>query len=502
MALSRQTDRTDSKRQLLKNMNLNNSPVVPQPLTSRYARLFELKRIPLIAFLSLPLLALADTKGGLSNDEVDPQSAILPASGPIRIPFKYLPPIGLSKDDEAQENRPKRTPDQQHIADLNAAGKYQEVGTEGLALLSKEQPDEALQLIIANSLAWTGRLKEAVPAYQGLTAGQYANDANVGIANIEHWRGRDDVAMPIYRSVLANEPGHAAALEGAVLASRELAPRTQLSFGGSSDSSEMQRRSATVNHRWRDSTGARIMEVETSGVVDRLPGTEASQQEVTARYEDVGLKLKPSVELSIPNQPGGTLYGSARIRFSQDEQASLTVGRVNWGRMVSNGNALALGLTASHMGMTAAHGFSFGTLQGRFDYYDISDTNQLLTTSLHLASAWRPIGNNVKPFVGMETRDVKFFTPNYWSPAQGSGTLYGGLVGEWGSADWNFYASGQTGVRLYGDAGTSWSVSSGGKHWLTKDMALSMNVWAMSSTRDSAVYRAQSANVSLEKLWR
>ena len=59
--------------------------------------------------------------------------------------------------------------------------------------------------------------------------------------------------------------------------------------------------------------------------------------------------------------------------------------------MVSNGNALALGLTASHMGMTAAHGFAFGTLQGRFDYYDISDTNQLLTTSLHLASAWRPI---------------------------------------------------------------------------------------------------------------
>lgn len=452
--------------------------------------------------LGLPTLVLADTKGVLPNPALDSQSTTLPYGAPMLAPFKYISPPSAGKSEETPEDRPKRNPDQQRIADLNAAGNYQAVGTEGLALLAKEKPDEALQLIIANSLAWTGRLKEAVPAYQGLTTGQYANDANVGLANIQRWRGRDDQAMPIYRRVLDSDPGHAAALEGAALASRELSPRTQLSFGGSSDSSDMQRRSATVNHRWRDSTGARIMEVETSGVRDRLPGTEATQQDVTVRYEDLSLPLKPSMELSMPTQAGRTLYGSARIRFAQDEQASLTVGRVNWGRMASNANALALRLSASHIGMTVAHQFTIGTLQGRFNYYDISDNNQLLTSSLHLVSAWRPIGNNFKPFVGMETRGTKFNTPNYWSPEQGSGTLYAGMMGEWGSADWNFYASGQTGVRLYGDAGASWSVSAGGKRWLSKDVALSMYLWSMASTRDNATYRAQSANMNLEKLWR
>ena len=102
----------------------------------------------------------------------------------------------------------------------------------------------------------------------------------------------------------------------------------------------------------------------------------------------------------------------------------------------------------------------------------------------------------------MQTRDAKFSSPSYWSPEQGSGTLYAGLLGEWGSADWNFYASAQSGTGLYGDAGTSWSVSGGGKRWLSNDIALSMNFWSMASWRDNAAYRAQSATVSLEKLWR
>ena len=470
--------------------------VFDQFLTARYAP--GRKLASLVLLTGLPLLALADTKGVLSNPVLDPQSTTLPYGGPILAPFKYIPPIGPIK---IEEDSPKRTPDQQRIVDLNAAGNYQAVGTEGMALLAKEKPDEALQLIIANSLAWTGRLKDAAPAYQGLTAGKYANDANVGLANVLRWRGRDDQALPLYRKVLENDPGNEVALEGAALSSRELSPRTWVSFGGSSDSTEMQRRSATLNHRWRDSTGARIMEVETSAVNDRLLSNEATQQEVTARYEDLSLALKPSIELSMPTRTDRTLYGSARVKFGPDDQIALTVGRVNWGRMASNPNALAAGLVASHIGISVTEAFSFGILQGRLNYYDISDNNTLLTTNLNLSSSWRPIGNNFKPFIGVETRGAKFNTPNYWSPAEGSGTLYAGVLGEWGSADWNFYASGQTGARLYGDAGASWSFSAGGKRWLSRDVALSMNLWSMASTRDNATYRAQSANVNLEKLW-
>ncbi len=484
--------------QPLKNMKNKNLHAMNQPSSARYAQFPRCKLAPLVLLMGLPLLALADTKGVLSNPALDPQSTTLPYGGPILAPFKYIPPIGPVK---IEEDSPKRNPDQQRIVDLNAAGNYQAVGTAGMALLAKEKPDEALQLIIANSLAWTGRLKEAVPAYQSLTTGKYANDATVGLANVQRWRGRDDEAMPLYRKVLASDPSNEVALEGVALSSRELSPRTLVSFGGSSDSSDMQRRSAILNHRWRDSTGSRIMEVETAGVNDRLPNSEATQQDVTVRYEDLNMSLKPSIELSMPTRTDRTLYGSARIKFGSGEQVSLTAGRVNWGRMASNPNALAAGLVASHIGMTVTEVFSFGTVQGRLNYYDISDNNELFTTSLNLSSTWRPIGKNFKPFIGIETRGTKFNTPNYWSPAEGSGTLYAGLMGEWGGADWNFYASGQSGARLYGDAGASWSFSAGGKRWLSKDVALSMSLWSMASTRDNATYRAQSANVNLEKLW-
>jgi hypothetical protein len=375
------------------------------------------------------------------------------------------------------------------------------VGTEGLALMSKEKQDAELQLIVANSLAWTGRFKEATPTYQGLTNGKYANEANVGLANLQRWSGRDDLAAPIYRTVLASAPTNDDALEGLELTTRELSPRTTLSAGASNDSSDIQRRSNAINHRWRDKTGSNIMEIETSAVRDWLPNIETRQQELTVRYESLSLALKPSMELSMPTGANRTLFGSVRIKVA-DDAVSLSAGRVNWGRMATNPNALALGLTASHLGVAGVQEFSLGTLRGRFDYFDISDNNRIISTTLNLASNWRPLGNNYKPFVGVQTRAAQFTASNYWSPEQGSGSLYAGLLGEWGSAHWSLYASAQTGVRLYGDAGKSWSVSAGGKRWLTDDLALSMTFWAMENIRNNTNYTAQSANVSLEKLWR
>lgn len=465
-------------------------------------RTYAWRFLPLTFCLGAPFVALAETKDFLPNAGLDPQRLTMPYNGPTLLtPFKYIAPPGAKQNQPAELELPKRSPDQQRIVDLNAAGNYQAVGTDGLALIAREKPDDALQLIIANSLAWTGRLKEAIPTYQGLTNGKYANEANVGLANAQRWRGRDEQALPLYQKVLAIDPGNADALEGSEMATRELVPRTTVSFGGSNDSSETQRRFATINHRWRDSSGANIMEIETSRVRDWLPNSEAQQQDISLRYEALNLVLKPSVELSMPTGADRTLYGQVRVKIL-DDQISLTIGRVNWGRMATNPNALASRLAASHVGMTATQGFSFGILRGLVDYYDISDNNSILSSRLQLASNWRPLGNNFKPFIGIETRDARFNTLNYWSPDLGSGTAYAGILGEWGSADWNFYASGQSGIRLYGDAGTSWSVSAGGKRWLSTDVALSMNLWSMASWRDNAAYRAQSASVNLEKLWR
>jgi tetratricopeptide (TPR) repeat protein len=404
----------------------------------------------------------------------------------------------------ADPAKPAKTwkPEEQHILDLSAKGDYRGAGSAGQALLAKEKPDDELVLAIANALAWSGRGNEAIPVYKRLEGGAYAHDGAVGRANLIRWSGRDDLAVPLYRQVLAAESAHPGALEGLEMAVRELRPKTTISIGAAEDSNPMKRRSATINHRWRDASGANAMEIELSGVRDRLPDAQASQAEVTLRYRALGLDLKPSFELSLPNGEQRTLFGKVGIRPSQHPDTLIEAGRVNWGRMAFNANALAQHMTANHIGLEAADDFFFGRLSGRADFYDLSDGNRIATGSVRLIGSWRPLGPYIKPYIGIETRDAGFHSTNYWSPEQGYGSMYTGLQGDWGAADWNLYAAAQVGFRLWGEAARSWAVNAGGKRWLSNDLALSMNLWALDSWRDNASYRAKAVNVHLEKLWR
>ncbi len=448
--------------------------------------------VPTPALASLPSRSPVSVPIAISN-----QSVMMPSGGLLQLaPFQYIPPAGVRLPEQAEQ--PKRSPEYQRLVDLNAAGDYQALGTEGLALQAKGGMDDELKLIFANSLAWTGRLPEARQTYQSLTTGNLAKEANIGLANIDRWLGYDHRAAPVYRSVLSTDPENADALLGLELTSRELSPRTILSYGGTSDSSDLYTRSYAVNHRWRDSSGANIMEVETSRFKGSLPGLEVEQKDATFRYKALELEYRPSFEVSTI---GNAVYGGVGVSLGE-RPVLVEAGLVNWGRFTSNPNALAANLSASHLGLQVPHDFSFGKLVGRVDAYGVSDGNTILTSSLRLSPRWRPLGSHFKPLLSIDTRDAKFNTINYWSPAQGNGSVSAGLLGEWGSDSWNLYASGQLGTALYGDAGNSWSWTAGGKRWLTDDIAISLNLWSMFGQRDNSIYRANSFSINLEKLWR
>lgn len=460
---------------------------------------FRGKFLPLLLCMGLPTWALADDRATLPSTVQDyPGGA--PALGGLNqfAPFKYIPPVGSAE--LSGVDMPKLAPEEQAVADLYAAGDYKGVGIAGLTLIEKGKVDDGVQLMVANSLAWTGRLVEAATIYEHLTNGKHADAANIGLANIQRWSGRDDIAAPIYQNVLVRDPSNPDALSGLVLTGRELRPKTSLTLGGSSDSSDEERRFATINHRWRDNNGTRIYEVETSKVKDELPGVNAEQQDLTLRFHDLNMPLKPKFELGMPTGGHKTLFGSMALTLN-DDQTYLTLGRINWGRLAINPNALNLGLTAFHLGAVSWQDFSFGRLTGRINHYRISDKNTILTGNINLDTSWRPFGRSLKPYLGMEVRDAEFNAPSYWSPEEGSGTAYVGLKGEWSADDWNIYSSAQVSGRLFGDAGNGWSVSAGGKRWLSNDVAMSMNLWAMASRRDNAAYRARSMSVNLEKLW-
>jgi hypothetical protein len=388
-----------------------------------------------------------------------------------------------------------------HIIELNAADNYAGVASEGVPLLARERLDDELRLIIANSLSWTNHLTDAIPVYESLLQGAYAKEARIGLGNIRHWSGRDDQAVALFRQVLVSDPANADALAGIASTRRELAPRTTVTVGGFNDSTGVHRRLLTTEHRWRDASAANIYAVEAGSVGDTLAAAETRQQAVTLRYQGLNLPLRPSLELSAPNHSGAQLFGSAVMHIGSNDQNLIDIGRVNWGNTALNPNALAQHLAATHIGAQAMTTLPFGTVVGRVDHFSISDGNQIMSGGVRLASTWRPLGTEFKPFIGIETRHASFNTPNYWSPAAGYGSIYAGLERDWESADWNLSVSAQVGQRLYGEAGTSTALFASGKRWLSTDFAAGFNASTQSSFRDGASYRAHTLNLTLEKLW-
>ncbi|AGX86479.1 tetratricopeptide repeat protein [Candidatus Symbiobacter mobilis] len=425
-------------------------------------------------------------------------AAFLPSFTYVPTPTPYRPKV----------DRPvTRTASQKKVMDLFTAGQYREVAKLGSTLHATEPMDDELQLAVANSLAWTGKMREAVPLYQPLLRGPYAIDATLGLANLQRWSGRDDLARPMYRSVLSKDPDNETAKEGLELANTALRPRTTYGLGTSSDSGDIQAQSAFVRHQWRDDSGSRIFEVEVDQYHNWLPMPWPNEhvESLTFRYRDPTLPFKPGVEVSTPIGDQAKLFLVGRMQFFNDA-LHVATGTMYWGKMAGSPHALQKELTASFVTADANFSFTMGSVFGRIQYYEISDGNELATSSWSYSPSflpgWPVWGGKVKPIFGLETRHAAFNTPNYWSPSQGSGTAFAGLTGEWLIQDWLLYGSGQVGTRMYGDAGNSWSFSLGGRYPLTKDTTIQAGLWSMASWRDGATYRAQSATVQWETLWR
>lgn len=402
------------------------------------------------------------------------------------------------------------TPDQQDMLEklpevdrLYAEVNHEGAGTLGLQLIRRgAKPSDDLRFKIANSLAWTGRLNEAYAQYELLLGTRFDGEARLALANADRWQGRADKALPMLSQVLALDPSNTGARESLEYGARDLRPSTTVSLGRLKDSGDMERRYMTVAHRWRDESGTKIYEIETRAMQDRLDPARLNVKEgdLTLRFQPLDVAYQPKVYVNFQGAPKTAAYAGVRLKLGEGP-THLYLDRLSWGSVAVSARALDAGLSAYHVGLETTQALSFGTVYGRASAYRVSDTNSVLTTSLRFTPAWRPLGPGIKAYVSTETRDVRFNTINYWSPAIGSGTLSAGLTGEWSEKDWAFYASGQLGRPIYGEAGNSWSANAGGKRWLSSDYALGFNLWGMSSRRDSVNYRARLASVTLEKLW-
>ncbi len=397
---------------------------------------------------------------------------------------------------------PPKSPALEQIEALSVKGDYDAVAKQGLIVLAKDKNNHDLRLMVANSLSWVGFLEQAVVQYKLLLNTPVAEEARIGLANTYRWLGQDADALPLYREVLIKTPQNASAQEGVRLAQRALAPRTVVEGGFSIDSSKARRRSLSVDHSFRDASGKRLFEIEVAAVNDELPPTLANERDAAFRVQFQDWLFQPKFEVSAQGNPQRQYFGSVRLQFF-NSQNTLEFGRVNWAKAALNARAFDANLTANHVALSYGLRGGLGELSGRFDYFSISDDNEITASSLRLVPAWRPLGNNFRLFAGIETRSAKkpAINSSYYAPVDGFGSGFVGVQGDFAGADWSLFGSAQVGGRLYGEGSNSFSYSAGGKRWLSSDLALGFNLFRLSSSRDNAGYRAKTLNVNVEKLW-
>ena len=416
------------------------------------------------------------------------------ATPPIT-PFQYIPSKQWKEPDPSKAIR--RLGNALAVETLYREGNYAQAANLGLPLLETSNADDELRLFVANSLAWTGRPKEAIVVYDSLIKSDFRAEADLGLANINRWQGKDHIALIIYKSILKNEPENSDAKEGLRLALRELRPRATVRYGGSKDSAGTVQHNVILNARWRDETNTSIWEVEAGS--DRLTNAviRANSTDLTVRYRLLETPYKPRFELGIDKDG---IFANAGIEFDAIP-LKLDIGRVNWGKLSVNPRALASGLSAAHAAAQLNLPTQYGSLFAAADAFRVSDGNTILASTVRFTPAWRPLGSTIKFFGGLETRSAKFASISYWSPTDGYGSGFLGVSGELGDSDWDINASAQIGRGFYGEAGRSWGASLAAKRWISADVALGLSWWAMASKRGTQQYSDRSAYFTVEKLW-
>jgi hypothetical protein len=91
----------------------------------------------------------------LTGNGLEPQGSTSPSGGPVILtPFKYIPPPGPSKKPANESAPKKRTPEQQRVIELNAAGNYQAIANEGIPKGTGDKPTKNCNSYLPT--AWHG----------------------------------------------------------------------------------------------------------------------------------------------------------------------------------------------------------------------------------------------------------------------------------------------------------------------------------------------------------
>lgn len=378
--------------------------------------------------------------------------------------------------------------------------RYRHVSLGAAEYLRQEQPDDELRIAIANSHAWTGNYAEAIRHYELLEGSGYTREALLGRANAYRWAGQAALSVPLYRRYLEYDPHDSVARDGLVFAERELAASTRYRLGRIRDSDQVVRPWHSIGHRWRSDDSLELYEIEVGAGDDRRNDLGIRQRDLTIRYENLKLPLRPWVEISRQGDPASENFALAR--FTLDERPTrIYVGHVNWGKLAFTPEALRDGLAATRYGIETAMVNSLGQWRLAYDYYAVSDDNVIQEPGARFTPAWQPFpGHNMRWFLGLSSRLAKRNDPRYWSPVDDYYTLDLGYEAGWNARLYDFSFFVKRGFPLGGEARDSWGAGLAAKRWIGS-WAFGVEGKASSGWRDDAGYRSRTWTATVEKRW-
>jgi tetratricopeptide (TPR) repeat protein len=380
------------------------------------------------------------------------------------------------------------------------AGAYDRSAKLGAAALARDPGNNSLRLIVANSLAWTGRLDAAILQYEKLFGTALENSGKVGIANIMRWRGRANEAEPIYDAILARDPANKEALEGKRMTNRELRPQVNKSLYFFRQTGGFARvESATMYSRYTDDRSVKWGAGYTLGKDRNAPQAD-KYASVHGYVQALNWPLTPRLDLSVADGFNNTrLYGLVSVDLLPDT-VGVRVGLVNWGHLATNAQAQADGLFARRVGAYWNLGGDWGDLKTKLDAYRVSDGNFVWDAQSIYTPSWQPVAQIFSWYTGVYAKSADKTVPSYWSPASTYGLALLGVKRSWYYDRGDFSVGVQAGFKLTDEARNNLSLSANGKYWFTESTALAFDLYAASSPRP-AEYKQRTLNINLLRLW-
>ena len=376
------------------------------------------------------------------------------------------------------------------------AGDYRAAARLGLRAIETGGDTPELRYAVANSLAWTGRYDAALQQYRALLGTAYDSRARVGIANIRLWNGDAPVAEADYREVLANEPANAEAREGLALAGRELRPALTFRLARTQDNQDFTRDEAWLTYRKWSADRAWRFEASALRDWDSAPGIDATRNSVQGSAWARALPFAPRLEASLYDE---RLFGTLQIEPVRD-RLRLRAGHVNWARLAFTAGALADRLTANTVGLAADVRPAIGALRLRLDGYEISDGNRIVDGEFQFTPAWQPLPWRLEWYGGVYGRRAERADARYWSPTPAYGLAFAGLRRNWSADRHEVSAWLRAGAGFTETAKASWSAGVTGRYWISNDIALGLEAWALEAPRPSP-YNMQQAMAFVQHLW-